>query len=338
MQENKNTLIIGIALAVSLLVGFPRVVLLLMNTQIAQSLGFTMADVGLRTLLLFLFSYVVLKFHLVWKERYYLLQKTGHIASSIALHAALVLFFISCFTILKNHYIPGVLGRRRLFFGAMFSYLFVLLILLLVVRIFKLSFQRQQDIIEKEQAKQSALKHQLMALQNQVNPHFLFNALNSLNALIHQQSDKASVFVDRLSLLLRHSLKSSEQDQITIAEELAFLEHYIFLQKERFGEKLQLRIDIADELKQELIPAFALQLLVENAIKHNVISTKKPLQVQIQSAQNQLVVSNNVQLRRDRVDSTGIGLANLSKRFEILKKGSIDIQNTTEEFIVKLPL
>jgi len=121
---------------------------------------------------------------------------------------------------IKASFSSGFSEKKQLFFMTLFSYLIVHFILLLVARLVNLNFQYQQNIIEKEQAKQKTLQHQLQALRSQINPHFLFNALNSLNALIRQKSDKASTFVDKLSLLLRSTLQRSDKDFITIQDEL----------------------------------------------------------------------------------------------------------------------
>jgi LytS/YehU family sensor histidine kinase len=193
-------------------------------------------------------------------------------------------------------------------------------------------------LLEKEQAKQKALHHQLQALRTQINPHFLFNALNSLNALIRQKSENASTFVDKLSWLLRSTLQRSDKDFISLQDELEYLEAYIFLQKERFGEKFNVDVRIPEEWKKEMIPSFSLQLLVENAIKHNVASKQNPLLVEIYPKEGFLIVKNKIQERRDGLESTGTGLSNLSTRFQLLKKRTIQIQNDEQYFSVKLPV
>ena len=125
--------------------------------------------------------------------------------------------------------------------------------------------------------------------------------------------------------LLRSTLQRSDKDFITIQDELDYLENYMYLQKERFGDKFSVDILIPEEWTKELIPSFSLQLLVENAIKHNVISKKQPLSVEIYTEGNYLVVQNLLQERRDSVESTGTGLSNLSTRFNLLKKRAIQI-------------
>jgi len=138
--------------------------------------------------------------------------------------------------------------------------------------------------------------------------------------------------------LLRATLQQSDKDYISLEEELDYLEAYVFLQKERFGEKLDVEITIPNELKKTSIPSFSLQLLVENAIKHNVVSKKKPLKVNIYIEDKYLMVSNPLQKRSDAVESIGKGLSGLSTRFQLLKKEDILIEKNDVLFLVKLPI
>ena len=259
-------------------------------------------------------------------------------STDIAINAGILILGVTALTILKQIFSPGFFEGRQLFFMTFFAYLIVQLILLLISRVINLNFQHQQNLLEKEQAKQKALQHQLQALRTQINPHFLFNALNSLNALIRQKSENASTFVDKLSWLLRSTLQQSEKDYISLQDELEYLEAYAFLQKERFGEKFNVDIRIPEDWKKEMIPSFSLQLLVENAIKHNVVSKRQPLLVEIYTEEEFLIVKNKIQERRDAVESTGTGLGNLSTRFKLLKKRTIEILKDEQYFSVKLPI
>ncbi|MEO1414823.1 MAG: histidine kinase [Bacteroidota bacterium] len=218
------------------------------------------------------------------------------------------------------------------------DFLIVHPILLLFARFIKLNFQQQQLLLEKEQAKQSALQHQLEALRTQINPHFLFNALNSLTVLIRKKSDRAIPFVHQLSWLLRATLHRSDEDLITIQNELEYLESYTFLQKERFAEKFRVDVQIPEKWKKELIPSFSLQMLAENAIKHNIVSSEYPLLIEIYPEGEYLIIRNQIKKRRDASEGTGIGLFNLSIRFKLLKKRDIQISQDKNHFIVKLPI
>ena len=338
MFQNKTKITILGALVVTALMNFPRLLITIRETELATSFGLTMGDVFLRSAVMFCFAWLVLSFNLSWKNKWLVNQSRNRMATDIAMNGAILILGLTTLTLLKQVFSSGFQEKRQFFFMTLFSYLIVHFILLLVARLVNLNFQHQHNIIEKEQAKQKALQHQLQALRTQINPHFLFNALNSLNALIRQKSDKASTFVDKLSLLLRSTLQRSDKDFITIQDELDYLETYIYLQKERFGDKFSVDIQIPEEWTKELIPSFSLQLLIENAIKHNVISKKQPLSVEIYTEGNYLVLQNLLQERRDSVESTGTGLSNLSTRFNLLKKRAIQILKDEQHFSVKLPI
>ena len=338
MLQNKTKITILGALVVTALMNLPRLLITLRGSELATSFGLTLGDVFLRSAVMFCFAWLVLSFNLSWKNKWLAKQSRNRMATDIAMNLAILILGLTTLILLKQVFPSGFQGKRQLFFMTLFSYLIVHFILLLVARLVNLNFQYQLNIIEKEQAKQKALQHQLQALRSQINPHFLFNALNSLNALIRQKSDKASTFVDKLSLLLRSTLQRSDKDFITIQDELDYLETYIYLQKERFGDKFSVNIQIPEEWTKELIPSFSLQLLIENAIKHNVISKKQPLSVEIYTEGNYLVLQNLLQERRDSVESTGTGLSNLSTRFNLLKKRAIQILKDEQHFSVKLPI
>ena len=338
MFQNKTKITILGALVVTSLMNFPRLLITIRKTELATSFGLTLGDVFLRSAVMFCFAWLVLSFNLSWKNKWLVNQSRNRMATDIAMNGAILILGLTTLTLLKQVFSSGFQEKRQFFFMTLFSYLIVHFILLLVARLVNLNFQHQQNILEKEQAKQKALQHQLQALRTQINPHFLFNALNSLNALIRQKSDKASTFVDKLSLLLRSTLRRSDKDFITIQDELDYLETYIYLQKERFGDKFSVDIQIPEEWTKELIPSFSLQLLIENAIKHNVISKKQPLSVEIYTEGNYLVLQNLLQERRDSVESTGTGLSNLSTRFNLLKKRAIQILKDEQHFSVKLPI
>jgi two-component system LytT family sensor kinase len=338
MFQDKTKIALIVAITVTTLMNFPRLLITLRESELTSQLGLTLGDVFLRSMVMFCFSWLVLSFNLVWKNQWQGQKIRSQLSTDIAINAGILILGVTALTILKQIFSPGFFEGRQLFFMTFFAYLIVQLILLLISRVINLNFQHQQNLLEKEQAKQKALQHQLQALRTQINPHFLFNALNSLNALIRQKSENASTFVDKLSWLLRSTLQQSEKDYISLQDELEYLEAYAFLQKERFGEKFNVDIRIPEDWKKEMIPSFSLQLLVENAIKHNVVSKRQPLLVEIYTEEEFLIVKNKIQERRDAVESTGTGLGNLSTRFKLLKKRTIEILKDEQYFSVKLPI
>jgi LytS/YehU family sensor histidine kinase len=218
-----------------------------------------------------------------------------------------------------------------------FVYFIVLLIVVIISRNLRYQLIREEDISEKELLKQESLKNELEALKNQINPHFLFNSLNSLNSLI-RDNKQATTFVNKLSFMYRYILQSGSQDLVTIKEELKFLESYIYLIKTRYRDRFQIDINVDENVLNKKLPALALQLLVENAVKHSEISETNPLLVKVYSEDDFVIVENLIKPRTTFVDSTGNGLVNLNKRYELLKNNNIIISDTNQMFKVKLPL
>ena len=183
------------------------------------------------------------------------------------------------------------------------------------------------------------MQSQLEGLKNQVNPHFLFNSLNTLTYLIPENADKSVHFVQQLSKVYRYILELKDKELISLEEELRFLDAYTFLLKERFGENLCVEIDIPDEFLNKNIIPLSLQILCENAIKHNIISSQKPLclKVFIQN-EDKLIVKNNLQKKNQEMNSTRLGLQNIKNRYRFFSEKEVEVIATQEEFVVVLPL
>lgn len=218
-----------------------------------------------------------------------------------------------------------------------FVYFVIILIVFFISRILRFQIVQQEDQAEKELLKRQSLQNELSALKNQINPHFLFNSLNSLNSLVRGNEDATS-FVNNLSYMYRYILQSGQQDLVSLSEELKFLESYIYLIKTRYRDRFKIDITIDDKLLNHTIPSLTLQLLVENAVKHNEISEQKPLLVKIYNDNDMLVVENDIQPRTSLVESTGKGIANINKRYQLLKNNHIRISESNNVFSVKLPL
>ncbi|MFY7910332.1 MAG: sensor histidine kinase [Emticicia sp.] len=194
---------------------------------------------------------------------------------------------------------------------------------------------KNEILLENEQLKTENLLVQLTSLKNQLNPHFLFNSLNTLSWLINEDKEKSQRYLQKLSQVLRYSLSMQEQSLVPLKEELALVDSYIFLLQIRFGNNLQIIKTI--ENMQFKIPPLSLQLLIENAIKHNVISTASPLSVWIELRDNVLIV-RNTHKPKPNSEGTGIGLVNLNERFKILAGREVEIEQNEQEFKVVLPL
>ena len=196
----------------------------------------------------------------------------------------------------------------------------------------------RKSVEEKENLKRENLSAQLSALKTQVNPHFLFNNLNTLSAIIHDNPDQAVDFVQQMSKVYRHILEVKDEKSIPLEEELDVLKAYGFLLKTRFGKNLDINIDVPPEKLQQRIVPFSLQLLMENAIKHNIVSSEKPLRINVFAENGHLIVSNNLQVKNQLNESTGIGLENIRNRYKLLGDKEVTVIESGGNFTVSIPL
>ena len=189
------------------------------------------------------------------------------------------------------------------------------------------------------QLQKDNLQSQFEVLKQQVNPHFLFNSLNVLTSLIKVEPDLAEAFTEKLSKVYRYVLENKEKDMVPLSTELDFINAYIYLLNIRFMDKVFVDIDISKNKYEKLILPMALQLIIENAIKHNTFSKQKPLKININVDQNSfLVVENNLQVRESYVQSTGVGLTNIKSRYKLIVDKEPEFLKTELSFIVKIPL
>ncbi len=198
--------------------------------------------------------------------------------------------------------------------------------------------QLQAALLESEQLKKENLQSQLETLKNQVNPHFLFNSLNTLAAIIPDDADLAVRFVQKLSKVYRYILEIRALQTVSVQDEMAALRAYVFLLQIRFGENLNVNIAIDDRHLTDRIVPLSLQMLLENAVKHNITSTHKPLFIEVFTEGDRIIVRNNLQRKNQPTDSTGLGLSNIRNRYQLLANQPVDVIVTTQSFAVSLPL
>ncbi len=195
------------------------------------------------------------------------------------------------------------------------------------------------SLLETERLKKANIQSQLHSLRNQVNPHFLFNSFNTLTALIDENKDNAIQYVRNLADLYRYMLKSEQQELSTLDDELKITNLYLDLQKERFGDNLNMSIQVETSVLNKQIPTLTLQILIENCIKHNIIATHKPLAITIKNkGDDHLMIINNLQLKSLTSPSTKLGLDNIQKRYAYLNNSAIEISSNDLEFKVTIPL
>ena len=194
-------------------------------------------------------------------------------------------------------------------------------------------------IRREEQAKQLVVQAKLDALRNQAQPHFLFNSLNTLRDIIdHDSKDDAKKFVDKLSDVYRFILDTGNANLVTLRDELKFAKAYIHIQSERFGDNLKLVWNINETALDQKVVPMSLQLLLENAIKHNVISKAKPLEILVKVLGDKLIVENKIQPKSTQLPSTKLGLKNIEKRYSLISDKMPSVVNDGEHFTVSIPL
>ncbi|RRB07450.1 sensor histidine kinase [Larkinella rosea] len=201
-------------------------------------------------------------------------------------------------------------------------------------------YKRLEDVrVKAEQLKQEAVQAQFSALKNQVNPHFLFNSLSILSSLVETNTKLSVQYISRLSKVYRYILEQRNAERISLKSELEFVDSYLFLLRIRFADKLHVIIDIPEgDVSRYGIAPLTLQLLIENAVKHNQMSNEKPLVVHIRKVDENLVISNVMQLRPQAEVSTGLGLQNIISRYKLLTKLPVLVEKETGEFVVQIPL
>lgn len=219
-------------------------------------------------------------------------------------------------------------------------YLFFLVILpaFLEFAVFLLNRWRT-GLAEVERFRKENAEFRFEALRAQINPHFLFNSLNTLSSLIYEDRDKAAGFIRHLSDVYRYVLENRNRETITLSEELTFIKAFVYLYQLRFDNKLTVSVAVEETLLQRLIAPMTLQLLIENAVKHNIVSTRKPLNIEIYTDENLFLnVRNNLQKKQTEEVSTAMGLKNIVSRYGFLTRLPVEIKETDNEFIVKVPL
>jgi len=197
----------------------------------------------------------------------------------------------------------------------------------------------KQNVRQTESLARESVQSQLEVLKNQLDPHFLFNSMNTLAALIDEENIDAQQYLERLSDVYRYVLVSRSKNTVPLEEEIAFVNAYVYLNKIRFRENLQVETILSPTAGQQYITPLSLQMLIENAIKHNVVSKDNPLKIRIQQEGNDyLVVENNIQEKTILEKSTRVGLQNIINRYSLLTDRQVEIIRSGGLFTVRIPL
>lgn len=282
----------------------------------------------------------------IWFVNYFIEK---HLISKIkGVHPLLTQFVVSIFSIILLSVISVLLTSSYL--GQPFSFIQknvllttgfnfrINLFLNTVNAVYFFNQKFKEKELEAEKLKTSTISARYEVLNNQINPHFLFNNLNTLSTLIKINPEKADAFLQKLSDIYRYVLKNGEEELVLLKDELNFLNDYIQLLEIRFGKALNINIDIDPGLQNTMIPPTVLQLLLENVVKHNFFTEKQPIEVSVKGKGSQISVTNTLQKKDSLETSFGIGLKNISERYGFFEK---DIQvdtNAQDNFKVVVPV
>ena len=267
-------------------------------------------------------------------------------AKRILVHLLLSVGYSAFFIFLASYFF-NLFSNELPFEGIEFwqvtsSILGVLVLMSVILLTIDVSYQFfrhwKHSLVEIERYRAESLQAQLQNLKNQVNPHFLFNNLSVLSSLVYQDPDKSVVFINQLSKVYRYLLDNQDSELVTVDEELNFIRSYVFLLQIRFSPNLSINIDVRNEDLSRMIPPMALQILLENAIKHNEVSSGHPLTISIVSGEDKLVVSNKLQLRTLHEPGSQTGLANIRARYRFFTAAPVVVTQDSSNFIVKIPL
>ncbi|MFO7613706.1 MAG: histidine kinase [Bacteroidales bacterium] len=202
---------------------------------------------------------------------------------------------------------------------------------------FFLNDRYHRSVAEMERFRKESAEYQFEMLKLQLNPHFLFNSLNTLSSLIYEDAGKAASFIRKLSDVYRYVLDNRNKELVTLQEEEDFISSFTFLLQIRFRDMIHFNFEISQAARIKRLAPMTLQLLVENAVKHNVVSMKKPLTIVIFANEDYLTVSNNLQVK-GKTGGTGVGLKNIASRYAFLTDREVVIEKDDRHFTVKVPL
>src|SRR6056297_198173 len=334
----KNGQIIKVSFLLALLISLPRSIYLynLFSDGNMDLSGDLVIDFTYRYVFFALFSWIVLQLNTNLAYLRFNGSTTVRTIILILTNILILLVFLAIF----NFLFPWVTGeevseRTRGFSN--FNYTVLMVVLFFISRVLRLQIDQQESKLENERLKQQNLQNELAALKNQIDPHFLFNSLNSLTSLI-RENKPATQFVNKLSHMYRYILQSGDSDMVTLKEELKFLESYTYLMQTRYRDRFTIDINIEPHYLEQEIPPLALQLLVENSVKHNEISETNPLKVRVYSKDGSLFVDNPIRLRKTFTEGTKNGLLNLKKRYILLLRKELTVRTENDIFSVQLPL
>ncbi|MBX2877111.1 MAG: histidine kinase [Saprospiraceae bacterium] len=300
-------------------------------------IGFVGVIFDLMILLVFFF------YNYSWKD--YFLPPQSSPTNSLVLiglgNAALLLGFIYLDFIISKH-LTEVIAESYITGAFLQNYLInhasIIIIAIIAPYILLRIAEANAIALNLVKVQEEKTKAELAALKEQISPHFFFNTLSTLRTIVRNESKENGLeFIQDISKIFRYTLKEARADLVLLKQELDFITSYVYLLQKRFGKKLQFEMDILDSDWNASIPSMSIQLLIENAIQHNIMTQNQPLKITIQTDGQMISVANNLQ-EKEQVESFGLGLNNLNNRYKLLAQQEIAIKRDTVNFTVQLPL
>jgi len=336
ITNKENNSIFYVSVFISIILNFHRVVSGFneINIILGYTWNFNIYELIFQILFQILFCYSIGFIFL--KRLYYVISGNLLNIRTILIFTLIVLAFWSLGSSLQLIIFDNVISQNIFYKAYLIRITLSGVLMLLSVKFLYLNKQNNLKELENEKLKSSYLNSKLENLKDQINPHFLFNSFANLSALIDENQKTAKKYLSNLSDVFRYSLNNSNEQIVNLADELELLNSYIELYKIRIKDGLTLIVDLND--KEKKILSMSLQPLLENVIKHNEISKEKPVTIELKQRGNLFSFKNNLNQRNKSVSENGIGLSNLNERYKILVGKEIDIQNTSSQFIVTLPL
>ncbi len=268
-----------------------------------------------------------------WKTR--LLTRIGIQLSLTLVVAVLCSTLITMFVNWISAYpkgLPSVLITNALIFSV------INILMIVVLEAWYFFIESDKAKLKSETLERELSQVRFEVLKNQINPHFMFNSLNVLSGLIEKDVAKAQLFIDEFAHIYRYVLETIEKPVVSLNEELDFIRSYIFLQQIRYGESLSFKVNLPADLLVMLLPPLSLQLVMENAIKHNIVNLSQPLGIEIFHESGWLIIKNNMQRKISSNVSTGLGQKNLVKRYAMICEDIPQFMVESNHYIVCLPL
>lgn len=337
-MKYKNQIVVSLSFVIALCYSLPWLALIEKirlqgftgnTSSISQRVAFLFVSVFATCLILFYFN-------VTFRSKWSMLRRPMRVVANVGTNLILISIISAVMLVVVKALfnVGGVKAYLAIYLIRNFSIGVIVVLLVYVIELIeKLRAEKVEILMLRNQRTES----QLAALRNQIDPHYLFNTLTTLSGLARTNSEDTVPFIDHMAETFRYMLENRENRTVTVRDELHFLESYVFTIRKRFDEGIHLDIQVDDKTMTRSVPQFALQIAVENAIKHNVVSLKKVLQIRIISRNDSISIINNLQKKKNQ-HGYGLGLQNLSQRYYLIAKKNISVKTDEGMFELNLPV